>query len=91
MNVKITKSFKKDRKQADKAFGSSQINDMLRVPLTLLSKGEELPEKYKDHQLVGPLKDFREIHLRPDLLLIYQISEDTLILLRLGSHSELFK
>ncbi|WQR98572.1 type II toxin-antitoxin system mRNA interferase toxin, RelE/StbE family [Helicobacter pylori] len=38
------------------------------------------------------IKDFRECHLKPDLLLVYQIKkqENTLFLVRLGSHSELF-
>ncbi|EPZ72815.1 type II toxin-antitoxin system YafQ family toxin [Helicobacter pylori] len=42
--------------------------------------------------LKGGLKDFRECHLKPDLLLVYQIKkqENTLFLVRLGSHSELF-
>ncbi|WP_157808194.1 type II toxin-antitoxin system mRNA interferase toxin, RelE/StbE family, partial [Helicobacter pylori] len=42
--------------------------------------------------LKGGLKDFRECHLKPDLLLVYQIKKpkNTLFLVRLGSHSELF-
>ena len=34
---------------------------------------------------------FRDCHLEPDWLLIYKSTEDTLILERTGSHSELFK
>ena len=34
----------------------------------------------KNHQLVGNLKDFRECHIRPDWLLIYQKKDDILIL-----------
>ncbi|PHQ90991.1 MAG: hypothetical protein COB42_04285 [Sulfurimonas sp.] len=33
-------------------------------------------EKYKDYQLIGKLKDFRECHIKPDLLLIYMIEDD---------------
>ncbi|GAA6811146.1 type II toxin-antitoxin system mRNA interferase toxin, HP0892 family [Helicobacter pylori] len=46
----------------------------------------------KDHPLKGALKDFRECHLKPNLLLVYQIKKqkNTLFLVRLGSHSELF-
>ncbi len=57
-----------------------------------LAKEQPLDLKYKDHSLKGSLKDFRECHLKPDLLLIYKIQkqENTLLLLRLGSHSELF-
>ena len=51
----------------------------------------KLTEKYKDHQLIGKLKEFRECHIKPDLLLIYLIEDDTLKLADIGSHSELFK
>ena len=51
----------------------------------------KLVDKYKDHQLVGKLKDFRECHVKPDLLLIYMIEDNTLKLVDIGSHSELFK
>ena len=49
-----------------------------------------LIEKYKDHQLIGKMKDFRECHIKPDLLLIYMIEDNTLKLVDIGSHSELF-
>ena len=52
---------------------------------------EKLAEKYKDHQLIGKLKEFRECHIKPDLLLIYIIEDNTLKLVDIGSHSELFK
>ena len=50
----------------------------------------KLVEKYKDHQLIGKLKDFRECHIKPDFLLIYMIEDKTLKLVDIGSHSELF-
>ncbi len=48
--------------------------------LDLLASGIELPKKYKDHQLTGNLHDFRECHIEPDWLLMYQIFENELIL-----------
>ncbi|WQY51773.1 type II toxin-antitoxin system YafQ family toxin [Helicobacter pylori] len=36
------------------------------------------------------IKDFRECHIKADILLVYLVKDDELILLRLGSHSELF-
>lgn len=51
----------------------------------------KLSEKYKDHQLTGKLKEFRECHIKPDLLLIYMIEDNTLKFADIGSHSELFK
>ncbi|MEA3523282.1 MAG: type II toxin-antitoxin system YafQ family toxin [Campylobacterota bacterium] len=50
----------------------------------------KLEDKYKDHQLKGSMKDFRECHIKPDLLLVYIIEDNTLKLVDIGSHSELF-
>lgn len=57
-----------------------------------LANNETLERKYKDHKLKGEFKDFRECHIRPNLLLIYQRQEDILVLtcVEVGSHSELF-
>ncbi|GAA8502469.1 hypothetical protein KKKH54_04580 [Helicobacter pylori] len=40
-----------------------------------LAKEQPLEPKYKDHPLKGGLKDFRECHLKPDLLFVYQIKK----------------
>ncbi|EGK8065502.1 type II toxin-antitoxin system YafQ family toxin [Campylobacter lari] len=60
--------------------------------VTKIANDEILEPKYKDHALKGEYVGFRECHLKPDLLLIYQKQEDKLILycLDIGSHSELF-
>ena len=86
--VYLTKSFKKDAKalsQADRIL-SMQIIDTL-------AKGQTLEPKHKDHALSGNLQGFRECHIKPDLLLIYELCDDILQLnaLRVGSHSKLFK
>lgn len=58
-----------------------------------LANGEILEAKYRDHALIGNYKDSRECHIEPDWLLIYEIKNETLVLMlsRVGSHSELFK
>ncbi|EEO23810.2 MULTISPECIES: type II toxin-antitoxin system YafQ family toxin [Helicobacter] len=70
-------------------------NDRLLVDEVIekLANGEILDQKYKDHKLKGNLKDFRECHVKPDLLLMYEIQENILHLnlMRVGSHSDLFK
>jgi len=49
-----------------------------------------LPRRYFDHPLAGEWKDYRDCHIRPDLILIYGKPDDkNLELVRLGSHSEL--
>lgn len=59
--------------------------------LYCLVKNEPLPEKYRDHGLTGNLKGFRDCHIKPDLVLIYKITDDdTLELYQLNSHAEVF-
>ncbi len=67
-------------------------SDTLESVIDKLAKGEKLEAKYKDHQLKGTLKDFRECHVQNDILLVYQKLNDVLILVLvdLGTHSELF-
>jgi mRNA interferase YafQ len=51
-----------------------------------------LEEKYKDHQLKGDMSNLRECHIAPDILLIYEILDQELILhlIDIGSHSKIF-
>ena len=60
--------------------------------LALLAGGDPLPAQYKDHALTSNLQDFRECHIEPDWLLLYQIYENILILsaTATGSHADLF-
>ena len=60
--------------------------------VTKLASGEELPERNRDHALTGNYKGCRECHIKPDWLLVYQISDEELILhlMRTGTHSDLF-
>lgn len=82
---------KKDVKRIQKR--GKDISKLLDV-LELLQNGKILPEHYHDHQLNGELKDFRECHIEPDWLLMYQIREKELILsataTATGTHSDLF-
>ena len=49
---------------------------------------EPLAERYRDHAL-GGWKDFRDGHIKPDLMLIYLKPDDRIVqLVRIGSHSE---
>ena len=50
-----------------------------------------LPPRYRDHPLHGQYEGSRDCHIRPDLVLVYTLEgEDLLILERLGSHADLF-
>jgi len=71
---------------------SQRSEDAASAVLDKLVVDQELDPKLKDHALTGEMSGFRECHLKPDLLLIYAKAEDppALILMRIGSHSELF-
>lgn len=58
----------------------------------MLSKGERLPEKYKNHQLNGNLKGYYDCHVLNDLVLVYKIEKEKLVLLLfdIETHSNLF-
>jgi mRNA interferase YafQ len=56
-----------------------------------LAKGENLESRYRDHALGGEYSDCRECHVEPNLLLIYRLTEEELVLIRTGSHSDLFE
>ena len=58
----------------------------------LLSEEKPLPPKYKDHPLQGNFAGFRECHIRPNWLLMYKADKQisTLVLVRTGTHSDLF-
>jgi mRNA interferase YafQ len=61
--------------------------------IELLINYDEIPMKYRDHQLANckEFTDCRELHIKPDLLLVYRLSEASVELLQLGSHSDLFE
>ncbi len=91
MKYKIIPSsrFKKDLKTAIKR---NYNLDLLSEVVDMLSEGRPLPEKNKDHALSGEYEGCHECHIMPDWLLVYEKTEDTLILYltRTGSHSDLF-
>lgn len=87
LNPEYTSQFKRDFKKA-KARGKDITS--MRIVMDLLLQEQSLPEKYKDHQLKGEWKDFRELHIEPDWLLVYQLVDDTLYFTRTGTHSDLF-
>lgn len=84
-----TTRFKKDYKLAMKRkLDIDLLDDIIRK----LSRGEELPEMNRDHELAGRWGGYRECHIQPDWLLIYRIEDDVLVLTlaRTGTHSDLF-
>jgi mRNA interferase YafQ len=58
--------------------------------ILLLLNGDILPIDYTDHPLIGKFIGTRECHIEPDWLLIYESSTEELVLIRTGTHSDLF-
>ena len=88
--IERTTQFKRDVKRELKGQHRATLGTMLANVLGLLVNDSPLAERYRDHSLTGEWTGFRDCHLRPDLVLIYEKPDpDTLRLVRLGSHSEL--
>ena len=90
--ITYTSQFKKDYKKY-----KGNKTKILKVveTISLLEEGgvDKLPKSMKAHFLTGNYRGHLECHIEPDLLIIwlqYDIEEQRILLVRLGSHSELF-
>lgn len=67
--VRYSKAFKKGLK---KFKNNKEILELTKAVIIKLANDETLESKYKDHKLSGEYEGFRECHILPNLLLIYQ-------------------
>jgi len=88
LTIIYTTQFKRDYKRIKRQ--KKELNK-LKVLIEKLVSGEKLEISYKDHQLSGKFKGYRDCHIEPDWLLIYKRSPKAITLERTGSHSELFR
>lgn len=86
--VSRTNRFKKDYKRAVKR--GKNVGKLLEV-VEHLARGEKLEARFHDHSLGGEYEDCRECHIEPNWLLIYMMTEKELVLIRTGSHADLFE
>jgi mRNA interferase YafQ len=86
--IRRTSQFQRDVKRMQR---QGKDLEKLKGVLESLVKGEGLAPKYRDHVLVGQYKGTRECHVEPDWLLIYELAESEIVLIRTGSHSDLFR
>ena len=86
-----TKGFKKSFEKIKRS-GRYNISHIEKV-IDILISGEKLDKKYQDHSLSENMSTYRECHIKSDLLLVYQIKKDKLVLLLIDikNHSNLFK
>ncbi len=87
--LKTTSSFRTDLKKLTKSEA-----DETKSVVVKLQKDETLDAKYRDHDLHGNYNGYRECHIRPDLLLVYQKGNEgellILTLYRISSHTNIF-
>lgn len=87
-SVHYTTQFKKDLRKVIKR---GKDKDKLVYVVDTIRHGTILPDKYRAHTLSGNWKGFRECHIEPDWLLIYDVTETEVLLAATGTHSDLFR
>ena len=85
--IVVTGQFKRDLKKRFLELATVEWAEIL----SCLANDLPLAEKYRDHALVNDKQGYRDCHVKPDLVLIYGKKEDALLLVRLGSHAEIFR
>jgi len=88
LNPVFTSRFERDVKRANKR---GKDMEKFKTIVSLLLNKQFLPDKNKDHVLVGHYVGRRECHIEPDWLLIYKVTADSVIFERMGSHADLFR
>ena len=89
LKIMFTSRMKRDVKRMKRR--GKDMEKLIAV-IDTLARREPLPPRNRDHALTGNLSDFRECHVEPDWLLLFQVFEDRLILsaVATGTHAELF-
>lgn len=86
--------FKRDYKLMKKR---GKDMDKINSVILMLANDEELPPALCDHSLSGNWSGFRDCHIEPDWVLIYQKIDNQILELEelrleaTGTHSDLFK
>ncbi|MCE3237139.1 MAG: hypothetical protein K0R24_120 [Gammaproteobacteria bacterium] len=89
LQVEYTSQFKRDLKLAKRR---NKNMTSLKEAMKRIEAEKPLNPRYKDHPLSSNWKGHRELHIKPDWLLIYKLlpKEKVVIFVRTGTHSDLF-
>ncbi len=87
MKLHTTRQFERDLKLAAKR--RKDINKLQAI-VEMLCSGKSLLPRHKLHALRGEWIPALECHIEPDWLLIFEVHSDHIMLLRTGTHSDLF-
>ena len=85
--IVTAKRFERDLKRAKKR---GKDLDKLFALIDKLCVDEEIEVRHCPHAPTGNWKPFWDLHIEPDWLLIYEITEDEVYLYRTGTHADLF-
>jgi mRNA interferase YafQ len=86
--IKTTNQFLRDLKLARR-----RGKDLRKIETVIdtLAGGSKLAPKHRPHRLQGEMKGLWECHVEPDWLLIWDEVDDAIILIRSGTHADLFE
>lgn len=87
LGLRTTSRFNRDMKRAKRR---NKDFDKLWGIVALLLADEPLPQRHRPHALSGDWASFLECHIEPDWLLIWCRSEEAVVLVRTGTHADLF-
>lgn len=65
--------------------------EKLNATISLLQSGIQLPKNAYPHKLSGEYAGLWECHIESDWLLIYDVTEKEVLLVRTGTHIDLFE
>jgi len=81
------KQFRIDLKRQKRR--GKNLEDLI-AAVELLAEEGTLPPAYRPHRLSGEWSGVWECHIEPDWLLIYIVTGQEVLLVRTGSHADLF-
>ena len=87
LELRTTAAFERDLRRLRK---QNKNLDKIEAVVELLQNQRPLPPRYRSHPLRGTWTGHWDCHIEPDWLLLYKLTTEALILVRTGSHSELF-
>ena len=89
--IERSTAFRCDYKREAQGQHRTTLDAVLMPVLVALADDEPLAAKHRDHDLSGDWAGYRDCHVKPDLVLIHEKTQENILrLARLGSHSERF-
>jgi mRNA interferase YafQ len=82
------KQFRNDLKRQKRR--GKDLEELI-AAVELLAESGALPAAYRPHQLTREWKGVWECHIEPDWLLIYEVTPKEVVLIRTGTHADLFE